>query len=142
MMVVRVILATLLQSHTPRQIPYRHSQVPRHHCPSNQCQALDHHHLHQKRNINMCEEEGQLLEEGRAPTLVIVIVEGGGSQYTSKQIQIERIGISISFSFASTEATFHFVFQEAGIWQTNVRGGTFKRVPKLQFTDAPRRAWL
>ena len=37
----------------------------------------------------------------RAHTLVIVIVEGGGGRYPSKQIQIVRISIGISFFFAS-----------------------------------------
>ena len=35
--------------------------------------------------------------------LVIVIVEGCGVWYTSKQIQIDGIGIDVTFSFASTE---------------------------------------
>ncbi len=31
----------------------------------------------------------------------------------------------------SPAATFHFVLREVGIWQRNVCGGTFKRVPKF-----------
>jgi hypothetical protein len=37
----------------------------------------------------------------------------------------------------SLVASFRFVFWEAGIWQTNVCGGTVKRAQKGNLTAAP-----